>query len=138
MSKKDRAVFMNDLAKPDTHTNIPKIIDKHYHKFNYAYNIIDELESNSSIRKQIKSVESDDIDTCINIAVNIKKSGNLDKIVEAIEEYIKANNGDVSANVEVMSADKLNISINTNFIEEDMYDDNGLDTNKEVHSGKSS
>lgn len=138
MSKKDRAVFMNDLAKPDTHTNIPKIIDKHYHKFNYAYDIVDELESNTVIRKQIKSIETEDIDSCITIAINIKKSGDMDKIVEVIEEYVEANNGDVSANVEVMSADKLNISINTNFIEEDMYDDNGLDTNKEVHSGKSS
>ena len=138
MSKKDRAVFMNDLAKPDTHTNIPKIIDKHYHKFNYAYDIVDELESNTVIRKQIKSIETEDIDSCITIAINIKKSGDMDKIVEVIEEYVEANNGDVSANVEVMSADKLNISINTNFIEEDMYDDNGLDTNKEIYSGKSS
>ena len=138
MSKKDRAVFMNDLAKPDTHTNIPKIIDKHYHKFNYAYNIIDKLESDVNIRKQIKSIDSEDIDSCIIISVNIKKTAKMDKIVDIIEEYIEANNGDVSANVEVMSADKLNISINTNFIEEDMYDDNGLDSNKEVHSGKSS
>lgn len=138
MSKKDRAVFINDLAKPDTKTNIPKIIDKHYHKFNYAYDIIDHIESISSIRKQIKSIVSEDIDSCIEISITIKKSGDIDKIVELVEDYIDQHNGDVSANVQTMSADKLNISINTNFIEEDMYDDNGPDTDKKVHSGKPS
>lgn len=138
MSKKDRAVFMNDLAKPDTETNIPKIIDKHYHKFNYAYAIVDHIESFSSVRKQIKNIETEDLEECVEIAIKLKKTGDMDKVVSLVEEYIEENNSDVSANIQVKSADKLNISINTNFIEEDMYDDNRLDTNKEIYNGESS
>lgn len=138
MSKKDRVVFMNDLAKPDPETNIPKIMNEHYHKFNYAYAIIDHIESYSHIRKQIKKIDTVELDDHLVIAINVKKTGDIDEIKTLIDEYVDIHNDNVSANVEATSDDKLNISINTNFIEEDMYDDNRFDTDKEVHNGKSS
>lgn len=138
MSKKDRVVFMNDLAKPNAQTNIPLIFDKHYHKFNYAYDIIDYIESYSKIKKQIKETTSVELEGELVIAVKLKKSGDIDEIATLIQEYVDEHNSSVSANVDVISADKLNISINTNFIEEDMYDDNGFNSDSKVHSGESS
>lgn len=138
MSKKDRTIFMKEIAKPDTYNNIPKIFNKHYHKFNYAYAIVDHIESFSEIRKQIKDIDTVDLEDGVSIDIQFKSSTVIEKAITLIDEYIDKNNGDVSANVEKISSNKLNISINTNFIEEDMYDDNRLDTDKKIYNGKSS
>ena len=134
---RDRTDFMNTLGEPNCGENIPSIFDKHYFKFNYAYNLFENFLDFPEIEDGIKKIESDQDDTVLSITVSFKKSVDMDKVMEIVEEFLsEKNERGIEGSVSRQGSNKINISITANFIEEEMYDDIRPDSDSEVYNGQ--
>ena len=128
---------MNTLGEPNCGEKIPAIFEKHYLKFNYAYELFKDILDSPEIEDSLKKIESDQDDDVLVITATFKKGTNLEDIVTAIEEYLEdQDDHDIEADVEILSSNKLNISISAKFIEEEMYDENRFDSDETVHNGQ--
>lgn len=127
---RSRTDFMNILGKPNCEDKIPSIVENHYLKFRYVYDLFKYIFSVEGVEESVKSIVSEDNDeNSLIISVKFKKDTDLNIITDLINEFISENDsGDLELYTEVVSSNKLNISISANFIEEDIYDDNRLST----------
>lgn len=132
---RDRTDFMNTLGEPNCGENIPSIFDKHYFKFNYAYDLFENFSDFPDIEEGIKKIQSVQDDSSLSILVTFKKDVDMDKVIGIIEEFLSEDNGrGIEGSVNRQGSNKINISISANFIEEEMYDDIRLDSDSEVHN----
>ena len=132
---RDRTDFMNTLGEPNCGENIPSIFDKHYFKFNYAYDLLENFSDYPEIENGIKKIQCGQDDSLLHISVTFKKGVDIDQVMEIVEEFIdEKNERAIEASVSRQGSNKINISISANFIEEEMYDDIRLDSDSEVHN----
>lgn len=132
---RDRAVFMNTLGEPNCEDNIPTIFEKHYLKFNYAYELFEHILDFPKIEKSVKKVSSDQDDSILFINITFKRGADLEYVEKTIEDFIEEKgDDDIEADVKILPSNKLNISISAKFIEEEMYDENRSDSAETVHS----
>lgn len=132
---RDRTVFMNTLGEPNCEDNIPAIFEKHYLKFNYAYELFEHILDFPKIEKNVKKIASDQDDNILFINISFKRGVDLEYVEKTIEDFIEERgDDDIEADVEILPSNKINISISAKFIEEEMYDENRFDSVETVHS----
>lgn len=132
---RDRTVFMNTLGEPNCEDNIPAIFERHYLKFNYAYELFDHILDFPKIEKYIKKISSEQDDDVLFVNVSFKKGIDLEYVGKTIDDFIEEKgDDDIEVDVEILPSNKLNISISAKFIEEEMYDENRSDSVETVHS----
>ena len=133
---RDRTVFMNTLGEPNCEESIPAIFEKHYLKFNYAYELFEHILDFPDVEKSLKKIASEQDDETLTVTATSKKGADLEDIVKTIEEFLEEkDDDDIEADVQILSSNKLNISISAKFIEEEMYDENRLNSIETVHNG---
>ncbi len=134
MGKKDRTSFLNDVTGDNSETAIPEIIDNHYMKFNYIYDMMDDLEKDERFDGMLDGIGCTNVDEyTLDAEIQLETSDNMDELIESIREYISEHDSEAEIFIDSY-IDRINISIKTNFLEEDMYYGNRSDSDKESDS----